>query len=225
VSLTDPTQQSVMMTENAAGGDILDAEIVSDTRGYAIVATPSFTTELIAFDPSTGTKIGSSLYAPGGYDLNDIEPDDLDGVLLLTDRHPTNPGIRRFDLATGAQIAGGPIDVGLPPFDILVEVGVPTGAGATPAAGTTLGQNYPNPFNPTTSIPYTLARAGRAQLRILDVTGRVVAALVDGAQGAGAHVARWDGRDERGFGAASGVYFAQLRANGTTSTRKVVLLK
>ena len=170
VELADVTSQSVILTETAAGGDILDVEIISDLRGYAIIATPSFTTELIAFNPSTGAKIGGTLYAPGGYDLNDCEPHDLGDVLLLTDRKVTNPGIRCFDLATGVA-TGALINVGLPPFDILVGTGVPTGAGATPAP-TSLGANYPNPFNPSTTIPFTLAREGHVALRVYDVTGR-----------------------------------------------------
>jgi hypothetical protein len=162
------------------------------------------------------------MYAPGGYDLNDIEPSPLG--LLLTDRKPTNPGIRCFDLETDAQIPGGPIDVGLPPFDILVSQDWVTGIGDTPLA-TQLGPNYPNPFNPETSIPFVLGRDGRVTLRIFDVNGRFVATLLDENRGAGQHVARWDGRDARGRASSSGVYFVRLDANTMTATRKIVLLK
>lgn len=223
VDLADVTSQSVVLTETAAGGDILDVEIINDTRGYAIIATPSFTTELIAFNPATGAKIGGTLYAPGGYDLNDCEPHDLGGVLLLTDRKATNPGIRCFDLATGAA-AGALINVGLPPFDILVGAGVPTGAGDAPAL-TGLGANYPNPFNPSTTIPFTLAREGHAALRIYDVSGREIATLVDGVRNAGAHTVRWDGTSDAGAPVATGVYFARLVAEGVDASRKLVLMK
>lgn len=223
VDLADVTSQSIILNETAAGGDILDVEIVSDTRGYAIIATPSFTTELIAFNPSTGAKIGGTLYAPGGYDLNDCEPHDLGGVLLLTDRKATNPGIRCFDLATGAA-AGALINVGLPPFDILVGAGVPTGAGDTPSP-TSLGANYPNPFNPSTTIPFALAREGHVTLRVYDVAGRAVATLVDGVRPAGAHAAHWNGVTDSGRAAATGVYFARLVADNFASSRKLVLIK
>ncbi|HEU4364812.1 MAG TPA: FlgD immunoglobulin-like domain containing protein [Candidatus Krumholzibacteria bacterium] len=223
VDLADVTSQSVVLTETAAGGDILDVEIINDTRGYAIIATPSFTTELIAFNPSTGAKIGGTLYAPGGYDLNDCEPHDLGGVLLLTDRKATNPGVRCFDLATGA-VAGALINVGLPPFDILVSDGVPTAAGDTPSP-TSLGANYPNPFNPSTTIPFALVREGHVTIRIYDVTGRAIATLVDGVRAAGSHAATWDGRTNAGATAASGVYFARLVADDVRQTRKLVLMK
>jgi hypothetical protein len=221
-AIADPSQQSVIFGESAAGGDILDVEIISATKGYAIVATPSFVTELIAFNPSTGLKIGSTIYSPGGYDLNDCEPSPMG--LLLADRKPTNPGIRCFEMVTDLQPPGGPIDVGLPPFDILVSQDWPTGIGDTPAIAR-LGQNYPNPFNPETSIPFSLARDGRATLRIFDVNGRLVVTLLDERRDAGEHIARWNGRNARGFAASSGIYFARLEANGATETRKMVLLK
>jgi len=214
--------QSMMFTENAAGGDILDVEIISDTKGFAIIATPSFTTELIAFNPSTGLKLGAAIYAPGGYDLNDIEPSPVG--LLLTDRKPTNPGVRCFDMVSNAQTTVNPIDTGLPPFDIALEIGTPTAAGDTPRM-TALGPNFPNPFNPVTAIPVTLARAGSTTLRILDVSGRVVATLLEGTQPAGARVVMWNGRDARGNAVPSGVYFARLDAGGASHTQKLVLLK
>lgn len=216
------TTQSVILTETAGGGDVLDVEIISPTRGFAVIATPSFTTELIAFNPTTGAKIGATMYAPGGYDLADIEPSPLG--LLVSDRKATAPGVRRFDMTTNTQIPGGPIDVGLPPFDILVNDGTPTPASDSPIV-TQLGANYPNPFNPETSIPFSLARSGRVTLRVYDVSGRMVATLVDEYRAAGAHVVSWDGRGSDGVAAASGVYFVKLNANGITEMRKMVLLK
>jgi hypothetical protein len=220
--LSDPTQQTTILTETHAGGDVLDVELVSDTRGFAIIATPSFTTELIAFNPTTGLKIGATMYAPGGYDLNDIETSPAG--LLLSDRKPTNPGIRCFDVVTNAQLPGGPVSMGLPPFDILVEDGTPSAVGDSPAA-THLGSNYPNPFNPETTIPFTLARSGHVTLRIFDVAGHEVATLVDEARPAGHYISRWNGRSARGATAPSGIYFIRLDANGTVDVRKAVLLK
>ncbi|HEX5133397.1 MAG TPA: FlgD immunoglobulin-like domain containing protein [Candidatus Krumholzibacteria bacterium] len=224
VSLANPATQAIILTDTAAGGDVLDVEIISDTIGYAIVATPSFTTILIQFNPSTGTKTGATLYAPGGYDLNDCEPYDLDGTLLLTDRKATNPGVRCFDLSTGAQVTVSPINVGLPPFDILLDVGVPTAA-ATPPVETRLGACYPNPFNPSTTIPFTLVRDGHVTLRVYDAGGRLVATLVDTTLPAGAHRAQWNGTNAVGHAVASGAYFARLETDGRTETGKLLLVK
>jgi len=90
----------------------------------------------------------------------------------------------------------------------------------------TLHQNRPNPFNPTTTIDYEVpAGAGRVTLRVYDVSGRLVRTLVDSRQPAGPATATWDGRDNDGAPASSGVYFYKLSAGEVRETRRMVLLK
>ena len=55
--------------------------------------------------------------------------------------------------------------------------------------------------------------------------GRRVRTLVDGELPAGAHRAAWDGRDETGESAASGVYLVRLRSASGTATRRLLLLR
>jgi len=50
--------------------------------------------------------------------LSDIELNDRD-ELFLADRNITNPGIRIFTARNGSEITTAPLDLGLPPFDIL----------------------------------------------------------------------------------------------------------
>jgi hypothetical protein len=88
-----------------------------------------------------------------------------------------------------------------------------------------LEQNYPNPFNPATSIRFSVPEAGPVQLRVYDITGRLVRILIAGAQDAGRFVLTWDGTDEAGRRVASGVYFYRLEAPGATLMRKMLLLK
>lgn len=90
---------------------------------------------------------------------------------------------------------------------------------------TTLSQNHPNPFNPTTEITFTVATAGPVSIDVYDIAGHLIRHLLAGEQTAGEHVARWDGRDEHGNPAASGVYFYRLDAGKYTATRRMVLLK
>ena len=228
ISSGNAANQSMILTEAAAGGDILDFVIFpSQTKGYAIVANASFETELIQFNPSTGTKTGATIYNPGGYYLSDLE---IGTDLMLADRKPTDPGVRFFDVTNNTQILANPLDVGLPPFDILDVLfycpvgGCETAVGNTPRVAS-LGQNYPNPFNPSTSIPFTLTRAGDVTLRVYDVNGALVATLLDEHRDAGEHVARWDGRDASGRAASSGIYFVRLEAASARDVRKIVLLK
>lgn len=94
-----------------------------------------------------------------------------------------------------------------------------------PAVATRLVDIAPNPFNPQTRITYDLAGTGRVQLEIYDLQGRRVRTLVDAEQGAGRHDEVWNGLDDAGGRAASGLYMARLTAGGVTQMMKMTLLK
>jgi len=57
------------------------------------------------------------------------------------------------------------------------------------------------------------------------VTGRLVRTLVDGPRPAGRHAVIWDGRDERGGDAGSGVYFSRLVWPGGSEAKRMLLLR
>ena len=84
---------------------------------------------------------------------------------------------------------------------------------------------YPNPFNPQTTVAFDLAKADHARISIYDVQGRLVRRLVDETFAAGHHSAVWMGRDDKGQGVASGVYFARLEASSGNGITKLVLVK
>jgi len=106
----------------------------------------------------------------------------------------------------------------------LAEVTVQAASTVLPQAYT-LYQNYPNPFNPETQIAFDLPHAGRVRLEVFNVLGRRVAVLADGELPAGAHVLVWNGRDDAGQPAASGVYLYRLVTDETVLTKKMMLLK
>jgi FlgD Ig-like domain/Domain of unknown function (DUF5122) beta-propeller len=90
----------------------------------------------------------------------------------------------------------------------------------------TLEQNRPNPFNPTTTIRFSLPASAPVVLRVYDTAGRLVRTLVDETRDAGIQDVAWDGRDDRGIGVATGVYFYRMSVAGnTTLTRKMILVK
>lgn len=96
----------------------------------------------------------------------------------------------------------------------------------TPAALLALHQNHPNPFNPSTTISFALPVESAVRLEVYDVSGRLVARLVDNVRlGAGAHDVEWNGRDVSGKTAASGIYVYRLTAGKETLSRKMVLLR
>ena len=88
-----------------------------------------------------------------------------------------------------------------------------------------LYQNYPNPFNPSTTIQYSVPKAGDVKARIFDIQGRLVRSLSNGYQQAGTHSIIWDSRSNSGIVVASGTYFCQVLFNGTALVKKLVLIK
>jgi hypothetical protein len=86
-------------------------------------------------------------------------------------------------------------------------------------------QNYPNPFNPTTTIGYELAAPAHVRLDVYDVTGRLVARLLDEQRRAGSHTADWDAKNLVGRPVASGIYLVRFEASGYVETMRVVVMK
>jgi len=88
-----------------------------------------------------------------------------------------------------------------------------------------LRQNYPNPFNPTTTIAFSLATPGRAQVSVYNMKGQIVRHLADRDFGSGNHSLVWDGRDDNGRSVPSGIYFYRMAAKAYHETRKMILMK
>jgi hypothetical protein len=88
-----------------------------------------------------------------------------------------------------------------------------------------LKQNHPNPFNPSTTISFNLPVEDRVRLEIYNIAGQKVKILLDETRQAGSHSIVWDGRDESGNPAASGIYFYRLETTDFTESKKMVLLK
>jgi hypothetical protein len=83
-----------------------------------------------------------------------------------------------------------------------------------------LQQNYPNPFNPTTTIGYSLLKPGPVQIMLYDVLGRKVVTLLEQSMPAGRHQVVLNAAQM-----PSGVYYYQLKAEGLTQHKKMLLIK
>ena len=93
------------------------------------------------------------------------------------------------------------------------------------AQGAGLLESRPNPFKRGTTLRYTLSENSHVVLEIYDIQGQKVRTLIDGHAGVGRHSTRWDGNDENGKPAASGVYFYKIATDQYSDTRKMVLLE
>ena len=83
-----------------------------------------------------------------------------------------------------------------------------------------LNPNYPNPFNPSTNVSFYMDRGGQVKVRVYDVTGRLVATLVNSYLDEGYHVVRWNAS-----GLASGMYFIRLQSLGYIEIKKALLMR
>ena len=91
-----------------------------------------------------------------------------------------------------------------------------------------LEQNFPNPFNPQTAISYQLSAVSFVTLKVYDVLGQEVAALVNGEQLPGYHQIMFEARNQ-----TSGVYFYRMQARQISGgqvvnfvdTKKLLLVK
>ncbi|MEO8448021.1 MAG: choice-of-anchor B family protein [bacterium] len=85
-----------------------------------------------------------------------------------------------------------------------------------------LKQNKPNPFNPATSIKFDLPENAFVKLRVYDISGRLVANLINELKAAGSYDYNFDAGN---FGLSSGIYFYTLSSDNFIETKKMVLLK
>jgi hypothetical protein len=100
----------------------------------------------------------------------------------------------------------------------------PARSGGGNAAGT-LRVTSVSPFRGETEVRFELALPARAALSIHDVRGRRVWATGLGDLAAGAHSARWDGRDRNGVRVAAGIYFLRIGTVDGSATAKVTLFR
>lgn len=83
----------------------------------------------------------------------------------------------------------------------------------------------PNPCHGGVTIAFSLANEADAQLSVYDVTGRQVRCLISGQCPAGVQSVVWDGRDNRGAIAPSGIYFYRLDAEGRSDVQKLMRIQ
>jgi photosystem II stability/assembly factor-like uncharacterized protein len=96
--------------------------------------------------------------------------------------------------------------------------GFPVGIGENASSGDGLRlSNDPNPFTGSTRISYFVTEPGNVEVCIYDITGKLVATLVNGNMNAGSHSVTWNASNMAG-----GVYFCTLKAGEKMITKKLI---
>ncbi|SVA60669.1 uncharacterized protein METZ01_LOCUS113523, partial [marine metagenome] len=88
-----------------------------------------------------------------------------------------------------------------------------------------LHQNYPNPFNPKTDIRFDLPEASQVEIVIFNLMGKKIRTISSGEMTPGYHSLIWDGTNDLGTLAATGMYFYTISAGDFRATKKMLFLK
>lgn len=202
-------------------GDGVRVTILDDGRGYLENFKPTGEEgqSWIVSVRSSGVKgdalmrLTSEGTLPAGYEIH---------VINLTDENaaPVSTGSFTVSLPAPGADKYFKIMIGTAAFAEKESKGIPL----RPVAFS-LEQNYPNPFNPETTIRYTLAKKSPVTLEIYNGLGQRVKILASGTETTGTHEVRWNGTNDAGGAAASGVYFCRLLTDEFTAVRKLVLIR
>jgi hypothetical protein len=83
-----------------------------------------------------------------------------------------------------------------------------------------LYQNYPNPFNPATTIKYDVPGKSFVEMKVYDITGRLVSDLINQEMEAGRYELTWNAA-----GLSSGIYFYIMKSADFREVKRMILLK
>ena len=146
---------------------------------------------------------------------------DLNALIDLTDQVV-------FRFVACDEGGGGLVEAAIDDFTIETFNADATGAPGGPfGPSVRLYQNQPNPFSPEdgmTTIRFSLDKDSSAQLRVYDISGRLVRKLAEGSFPAGEHQVNWNGKNERGESVSSGVYFYRLQAGAFVESSSLTIL-
>jgi hypothetical protein len=160
--------------------------------------------------PKSVTHVGSGAFveAFSGGILVEWEEDELPAT-WANDWNRGGLGYPRTDITFGVTIGE------TSEFDVV-----------TLPSATGLVGNFPNPFNPTTSIRYQVSGITHVSIEIFNIRGQRVKTLLNGSElSSGEHSVVWDGRDDSGNEAGSGMYLYRMVAGEYQSTRRMILMK
>lgn len=104
-----------------------------------------------------------------------------------------------------------------------VRVEVP--GSSSPPRALAISRVRPNPFRPNATFSVSLDRTGPFVVRVYRANGSLVRTLAEGNATPSTIPFTWDGLDDRGRAAGSGIYFFELRSAGRTRVQKAVLFR
>ena len=86
-------------------------------------------------------------------------------------------------------------------------------------------ENYPNPFNPETTISFSIPEDSKVRIDVFNIKGQHIRTVVNGYLEPDFYNIIWNGKDENGKYASSGIYFYKMNTGDYTSIKKMILMK
>jgi len=187
--------------------DIIDDSTIANKREFARINPTGY---------ADGMKVDSSgnLFCTGplGVWVFSPEGDLLDTILVPI--NPTNCNWGNEDRKTLYITAGNSV------YRIRIEPVTGVEKEYNSLDKFELYQNYPNPFNPITNIGFRITEFGFISLKVYDLLGKEIAALINEEKPAGNYSVHFDGE-----GLGSGIYFCKIIAGGYYQSKKMILVK
>lgn len=197
---------------NVASGMLLDVVMTPIGSYYILEGVAIYTHQIM--------DLGFELRASDGVTVLATVNDGAVGVVeTLTDFELT-PGdyylrVRRY---TGNDVQRYRLNLDL------TQTSTAVGEAGVPARGLGLSV-FPTPFNPKTTARFYVREAGSVSLEIFNVQGRRIQAFQQEAAGNEWLQVSWNGQDEAGTPAPSGLYFLRASSGGESETVRALLLK
>ncbi len=187
-----------LLTPN--GGEILDGGNIYEITWWSNQLAPWLTIEFSPDSGGTWNLIANSVWTLNGSYSWQVPNIESENCLIRLGNYPC-----KYDVSDFVFTIANPVS-------IEEELYLPKEF--------SLSQNYPNPFNPTTSIQYAVGSEQFVTLKVYDVLGDEIEALVNEEKAVGSYEIEFNGK-----GLPSGIYFYQLKADSYIETKKMFLLK
>ena len=218
---TDPAKTETWANESYADGQFQKMKTKFIDHGYAVIlgeygviartnlGSPALNAEYAGYRLYYMQYITGSMYRHG------LVP------IYWDNGYTGNNSLGLFNRSTGARVHSDIINAIIDAVDTsTVRTGVGMLQSYSNPATFSLMQNYPNPFNPSTNISFELPSRTYVSLKVFDVMGREVAAIVSGEMLAGSYTRIWNASN-----ISSGMYFYRLQAGLSAETKKLIVIR
>ncbi len=136
----------------------------------------------------------------------------------------TGLSLPETDLAGNPRLSGERIDMGA--FEAPEVSAIELDPVRAPLEGVVpLRSVQPNPFRAGTCVAFANPSSAQVDLKVYDLSGRLVRTLITGTHPAGRYCVRWDGRNEIGLPCAAGCYFVRLTVGDHREARPLVRIR